>query len=257
MARPNLLRLGFSSVRALRVDRPRQAGSATVTHEGLSPILLALGGSGGLGNVDRSDLESYLNALDDVDPQSLTPGHALAFWINLYNSLVIRLAVDTRDRSASSVLEIRSAFDRPVVTIGRENLSLLDIETGKIRRFGDPRIHGSLVCGSLSCPTLRPEPFDGARVAEQLDAQMRSFLRSGAAIVDRTTGRLSLSRIFLWYGSDFVRPHRMPAFIPSSKARIATAVATWLDADDRAWFESTSPIVNFQSYDWGLGCVVA
>ena len=249
MTGPNLLHLGFSTVRALRVDCPRRGGSATVSHEGLSPILLALAGSGGLRNVHRSDLDSYLDALDEVDPQSLTPGHALAFWINLYNALAIRLAVETRDRSA---------FDRPAVMIGGENLSLLDIETGKIRRFGDPRIHGSLVCGSLSCPTLRPEPFDGARVGEQLEAQMRSFLRSEAAVVDRTAGRLSLSRIFLWYGSDFVvRPHRMPAFVPSSKARIAVAVANWLEADDRAWFESTSPAVDFQSYDWGLGCVVA
>ena len=30
-----------------------------------------------------------------------------------------------------------------------------------------------------------------------------------------------------------------------------------IDADDRAWFESNSPAVEFQSYNWGLGCVVA
>ena len=51
------------------------------------------------------------------------------------------------------------AFDAPWAMVGGESLSLNDIEHGKIRRFRDPRIHAALVCGSVSCPTLRYEPF--------------------------------------------------------------------------------------------------
>jgi hypothetical protein len=57
-----------------------------------------------------------------------------------------------------SVLRMPGAFSAPFVTVAGERLSLDAIEHAKIRRFADPRIHAALVCGSVSCPTLRPPP---------------------------------------------------------------------------------------------------
>ena len=111
-----------------------------------------------------------------------------------------------------------------MIEVAGEKLSLIDIEHGKIRRFSDPRIHGALVCGSLSCPTLRPEPFVGSTLQEQLNDQMAQFLRLGGAVVDRDAGVLSLSRVFRWYGSDFVRPRIMPLLFPTRMHRVANKV---------------------------------
>ena len=108
------------------------------------------------------------------------------------------------------------AFDTPWAMVGGESLSLNDMEHGKIRRFQDPRIHAALVCGSVSCPSLRYEPF-GDNLGEQLDEQIRTFLAGGGAHVDRDSGTLQLSRVFLWYGGDFVRPGRMPTWIPARR----------------------------------------
>ena len=83
----------------------------------------------------------------------------LAFWLNLYNAGALALAADTLSAGENTVLRIPGAFDAPWAMVGGESLSLNDIEHGKIRRFGDPRIHAALVCGSASCPTLRYEPF--------------------------------------------------------------------------------------------------
>ena len=148
------------------------------------------------------------------------------------------------------------AFNGSGVRGGRTSLRLPDLERGKNRRSGDPRIHAALVCGSVSCPTLRHEPYEGD-VDGQRDAQMRSFLAMGGASVDRDNGILRLSRVLLWYGRDLVAPHRMPTFLPARRRSLAVAVAPWLLPGDASWVLATRPKVEFAAYDWALACSIA
>lgn len=200
------------------------------------------------------DLDDYTRALASHEPDELSREDALAYWINLYNAGALILAGEAYATGERSVLRLPGAFTRPLVRVAGEHLSLDNIEHGKVRRFGDPRIHAALVCGSVSCPTLRFEPFLGSQVDDQLEDQMRNFLASGGATTDGDT--LALSRVFLWYGADFVRPHRMPSLIPARRGRIAAAVVPWLHEDEQDWFRTTRPGVRFQDYDWGLACSV-
>lgn len=221
-----------------------------VDHDALSPVLNALD-DGGLAAVVawESHLDGYLDELSTVMPDSLSRPEAIAYWLNLYNAAAVKLAVETWHLGEGSVLRIPGAFSRGVVTVAGERLSLDAIEHAKLRRLRDPRIHSAMVCGSLSCPTLRAEPYAGARIDAQLDDQMRSFLAGGGAF--EADGSLKLSRVFLWYGADFVRPHRMPTFIPTSRTKILHALVPWLPSGiDR------SARVEFQPYDWSLSCSV-
>lgn len=252
MERPNVIRVAWSIVRSLsKTSAPRSDGTSGVDHSLLFPVLLSLA-AGGLGEAARAsaELDRYLKSLEDVTPDDLSRDEALAFWLNIYNAAAVQLAARAWLASEDSVLAVPGGFRRPVVEIAGETLSLDDIEHGKVRRFGDPRIHSALVCGSLSCPTLRDEPYSGERLHDQLDDQMRSFLDGGGAIPDGDDG-VALSRTLLWYGSDFVRPYRMPTLIPASKKAVLEAVRPWLPADLR---DVTS--VSFQGYDWGLACSV-
>ncbi|MEA3510796.1 MAG: hypothetical protein U9R51_05105, partial [Actinomycetota bacterium] len=70
-------------------------------------------------------------------------------------------------------------------------------------------------------------------------------------------GTLRLSRIFLWYGGDFTRPHRMPTLLPARKKDLSKVVARWLSNADADWVLSASPKVEYASYDWGLACSIA
>lgn len=108
----------------------------------------------------------------------------------------------------------------------------------------------------MSCPTLRLEPY-GGDVDAQLDGQMRSFLASGGASVDRDAGVLRLSRVFLWYGRDLVAPHRMPTILPARRRAIANAVAAWLPPRDADWVWTARPKISFFDYDWDLACSIA
>ncbi len=258
MAGPNPISVFLSILRARRLNPPVPTGSGEVDHSAFNPILTAVAG-GGVAALEpvKGDLRAYLDSLGSVDPDDLATDEALAFWLNLYNAAALDLARRAGADGHNSVLEIGDGFSGTVATIAGEDLSLEGIEHGKIRRFRDPRIHAALVCGSVSCPTLRFKAFTGESLDRQLDDQMRYFLSSGAFVTDRQAQVAFLSRVFLWYGADFARPRRMPTLLPAGKRSIAAAASRWLNSEEAEWFETNRPAIKFQKYDWGLGCTVS
>jgi len=254
---PNPLRVAWSVLRSRQRRRPNPTGTSLVDHAALVPILERLRQDGVRALVPlREDLRTYRDAVAAVDPDTLPRDEALAYWLNLYNAGALDVAAEAADSSESSVLRLPGAFDRPWVTVAGEQLSLDGIEHGKVRRFRDPRVHGALVCGSASCPTLRYEPYRGAELDRQLTDQMAAFLAGGGAVADRGAEVLHLSRVFLWFGGDFTRPTRMPTWLPAGKSSLVAALQPWLDADLTQWINESAPKVAFQSYDWSLACSI-
>lgn len=253
---PNPIRVAWSIFLARRVAPPGLPGTATADHTGLEPVLQALaeGGTPALTRV-QGDLDEYLAGSRTVDPTSLGRPEQLAYWLNLYNAGALKIAAQAFAEGSESVLRVPGGFDAPMFDIAGERLSLDAIEHGKIRRFGDPRIHAALVCGSVSCPTLRYEPYRGDQLEAQLDDQLRRFLAGGGLQLDLDSRTVHLSRVFLWYGGDFTRPHRMPTWIPARPHALVGALLPWLD-EAASWVASTKPTVRFQPYDWGLRCSV-
>jgi len=257
---PNPAGAAWSMLRARRhpAPRPRRTSSVEVDHSDLTWILETCLESGVASLVDNAGaLEAYRDTMETVDPDDLEPAGALAFWMNLYNAGALRTAAQAYNTDAGSVLRVPGAFTQPWVTIAGRTLSLDDIEHGKIRRFGDPRIHGALVCGSASCPTLRPEPFHGTVLDAQLDDQLRTFIRNGGGSVSRSDNTLWLSSVFKWYGRDFTDPHAMPNLAPANTPRLRDTIAHWFPHDDATYIWTHRPRVQFMPYDWGLGCSVA
>lgn len=254
---PNAIRALWSILWARRVGRPEPRGSGTVDHSAFAPALDELRRPGGLARVNRDGLSIYLVQVSSTEPDSLSGPEALAFWLNVYNAAAVRAAAEAVASGAVSVVDLPRAFDVKVVDVAGESLSLNDIEHGKIRRFGDPRIHGALVCGSISCPTLRHVPFVGEDLDAALDEQMNILFANGGVSADKATGVVHLSRVLFWYGADFVRPVRMPSLVPVRKSAVLSAVDRWLPKEISAWVVSEQPKVSFQSYDWGVGCSIS
>ncbi len=238
-------------VRALMTVRaPAPAGSEEATIFESYEDVLASVARDGVGSLPAwtATLDELVEASGEVDPDELTPSGAMAFWLNLYNAAALRRAAAAFEQGVETVWRVPGAFSRPVAAVAGERLSLDAIEHAKLRRMGDPRIHGALVCGSVSCPTLRFEPYRAADLDRQLDDQMRSFLANGGAMVG--AGRVSLSRVFKWYGGDFTRPDRMPIWLPARRSDLLAALRRWHPAlPERAE-------VEFQAYDWALACAV-
>ncbi|MCL1587152.1 MAG: DUF547 domain-containing protein [Actinomycetia bacterium] len=257
---PNPAMAAWSMVRARRLSPPQPDPHSTIVvdHSDLGQVLDDFAISGITSLTDSANaLESYRDSLEAIDPDRLNATEALAFWMNLYNAGALWAAGVAFDDDMGSVLRIPSAFSGRWATIAGVELSLNDIEHGKIRRFGDPRIHGALVCGSASCPTLRSEPFTGADLDHQLEDQLRFFISHGGGSVNRADNTVWLSSVLKWYGRDFTSPHTMPNIAPANTDRLRDTVAYWFSPDDAEYIWEKTPDVVFMPYDWGLGCSVA
>lgn len=256
---PNPLLVGWSVLISLhRVRAPRPQGEGSVDHSLLSVALGQLAGHG-LGRLRALEpvLVDYLKQMSTIDPEALDPSQALAYWLNAYNAAALIRAAQAQRNGEESVLGMPGSFDDSIFEVPGESLSLDGIEHGKIRRFKDPRIHAALVCGSVSCPTLRREPYRGTGLSEALDRQMRTFLSSGGLKIEPDRGVVRLSRIFRWYGTDFVAPNRMPAVWPVRRRSVLEALRPWMSQAEIEWIDGTRPRVEFSAYDWALGCAIA
>ncbi len=171
----------------------------------------------------------------------------LAFWINAYNVLAIDLVA--RHPGIASIRDIGS-FLRPVWKheagrVGGQGISLDTIEHGILRKLGEPRMHAAIVCASVSCPSLRREPWDASRLDAQLDDAVRRWLASPAKglRLDRAASVVWLSRIFDWFESDF-GPDGALAF-----------ASRHLSATDRAFIEAQRPRIAYLAYDWRVNAL--
>ena len=157
-----------------------------------------------------ADLRSRLAA---VDVAALPRNDQLAYWINLYNIGTVSTVVENypvnsiRDISTDPIIRL-NVFKKPRVKVRGGQLSLNDIENDKIRAaFKDPRIHFAINCAAVSCPPIRPEPYVGSRVGEQLDDQARKFLNDpvrGVKIEPDGGGVvIHVTKVMDWFGDDF------------------------------------------------------
>ncbi len=253
---PNYARSAWSMFRSLKVPQPNPTGSGSVDHTAFTPVLeqLKAGGLRGLSK-QHSAIANYLTHLEEVDPDALSEAEALAFWINLYNATSLQLVAEASGAALTSVLRTPGVFHGKRVTVAGEHLSLDGIEHGKVRRFKEPRIHAALVCGSVSCPTLRSEPFEGPNLDQQLGHQMRVFLGTGGAQVSESGDVVTLSKVFQLYGGEFAHPEAMPTLKQVKKWEILAAVKQWMDPKDVQRM-AARPSIEFQEYDWSLSCEV-
>jgi hypothetical protein len=184
----------------------------------------------------------------------------LAFWINVYNALVLHAIVGLGVRR--SVARAWNFFGRAAYRIGAFVFTADDVEHGVLRGnrrrvlrprlpFGardprrafalsplDPRVHFAINCGARSCPPVgvyRAETIDA-----QLDLATRSFVN---AEVSLEHGHVVCSRLLKWYRGDFEAAGGLTAFLLRHLDEGPTR---------RALAEGAAPGVRFRAWDWSL-----
>jgi hypothetical protein len=126
-----------------------------------------------------------------------------AFLINAYNLLVIDKVVN--NYPISSPQSIEGFFTKQDVIIGKEDMSINDIENKLIRPvFKDARVHFALVCGAKGCPEITKYAYQSDKIEQQLENKTIETLNDPNFIkYNFTTKELGLSEIFKWYADDF------------------------------------------------------
>lgn len=186
---------------------------------------------------DRKALDEYVARLAEGRPSALPSPDALAFWIDAYNALTLKLILD--HYPLESIKDIGSPWKRKLIGVEGRELSLDEIENDVIRRqWDEPRIHFALNCAAVSCPPLRAGAYTGAGLDAQLEEQTRAFLSDSATNRLDADGKLHLSKIFQWYGEDFEGD--------------GTSLVDWLLPHFPELPVDRAPRIEFGGYDWDL-----
>lgn len=154
--------------------------------------------------------------LADFDPAQLeSREERLAFYINAYNILAIKMVAD--HWPVTSIKDVGSIFapvwKKEAGKIGGKPVSLDDIEHVILRKMGEPRMHFAIVCASISCPDLHTEPYSAASLSRQLDVQVKAFLHNPAKGLKLDKAGILISRIFSWFSADFEAAGGVRVFI--------------------------------------------
>lgn len=158
---------------------------------------------------DRALLENYVARLAALPISVYSRAEQMAYWINLYNALVVRLVVD--HYPIASIRDVGKGPDesgvgpwkKELVEVEGTPLSLHDIAHRILRPiWRDPRVHYALACGAVSCPNLQPEPFYADQLDRQLSEAAMAYVNDRRCI--RIEGdQLGLSSLYRWYRDDF------------------------------------------------------
>jgi len=214
---------------------------------------------------DRAQLDDVTRSLDAPlagEESSWSRHQRMAFWINAYNVFTLQAIVDHYPiRSGWFTLQPRNSIrqidgvwtDLRWRAAGR-TLTLDDIEHGILRpEFGDPRIHFAINCASIGCPPLAGQPYRADGLDSQLDEAARTYLAIPAGLGEDGDDLL-VSRIFDWYGEDFVERFApsIAADRPPKERAILGVIAAYGPASLSARAKTGQPGIRFLQYDWSL-----
>ena len=150
---------------------------------------------------DPQLLQASLELFTKTQPnKSWSQEERLAYWINAYNAFTIKLIID--NYPINSIKDLKNPWDQEFIPIGKQLMSLNQIEHDILRKMKEPRIHFAIVCASKSCPKLLNEAYTPSKLDLQLTLATEEFLS------DETKNNLSvetikLSKIFKWFSEDF------------------------------------------------------
>lgn len=205
--------------------------------------------------------------LNQCSPSHLDEDERKAFFINVYNALTIH-GLATAEQLPRSVLDVSNFWKLTCYSIGGMIFSLDDIEHGVLRgnkphpaakeppfpegdprralamKSCDPRIHFALVCGAKSCPSI--QVYSAKNLDRGLNAAAKNFC-SQEVRVNIVARRVSLSKIFEWYATDF----------GANERELLKWLTTHLQGESKSGLEqllTSSDPINTESteYNWNL-----
>jgi hypothetical protein len=230
------------------------------------------------GIIKSSDkLDAYLGQLGSISETSYenwTVEQKLAFWINAYNAFTIKAIVDNYPIKrgftlkglfvpSNSILQIPGVWsDLKFRAVGRL-VTLEEIEHKILRKqFNEPRIHFAINCASKGCPNIRSEAYRPDIVYQQLESQAIDFINDPVkgVNIDRENKRVELSKIFKWFGEDFINNYgNTDLFIGRNgkeKAVLNVVVSYLQDEDKKEFVKANDFKISYLSYDWRLNEII-
>lgn len=213
-------------------------------------------------SAEHARVVQAVGGLGDVDFKRLRIAAQTAFWLNVFNAVVVRDIAQLAQ--AETVKDVETFFDETRVRVAGFGYSLDHIEHGLLRgnvpKFGakrppmerddprlahtplayDERMHFGLYSAGRSSPPLRV--FDGGHVDRDLEDAALDYLRREVR-VEQDGALIILPRQFYWYREDF----------GDEQAALGFALARLDDESvDKVDARRGKVKVRYADFDWSL-----
>ncbi len=160
---------------------------------------------------DKLLLNSYIEDLTQLVISDYSSNEQLAFWVNLYNALVVQVVL--QHMPIASIEDVGSSFfgggpwEEKLVTIDGTELSLQDLSNRILRPiWNDSRIHYALCSARRQDPNLQKEVFLGEKIDQQMDQAAREYVNNFRGVQVQKEGQESfiwVSALYETYMEDF------------------------------------------------------
>ncbi len=152
----------------------------------------------------QTKFNAYLDELKNNPPVATwSRNEKMAYWINAYNAFTVKKIIDNYPLGSIQELSGGKVWDDKWINIGKKTYSLNEIENGILRpTYKDARIHFAVNCAAKSCPSLHNRAFTAGNLESLLEKQTKKFVNN-ADFNTITADKVTVSKIFDWYGSDF------------------------------------------------------
>lgn len=192
---------------------------------------------------DRVKLGSFLNYLQSMEPRQLNSLEQKAYWLNLFNAALIKEVIDKKVKRTVRALGSR-LWRGNKLDISTQKTSLDDIEHGVLRPiFKDPRIHFSIVGGSVGSGEIQATAFTATNVEQMLEENAVKFINHPRGVLIEND-EITISTIFKWYKTDF----------GENADEVRQYLLTYLEDDKKTVFESIQKMRY--DYDWSINSPV-
>ena len=140
-----------------------------------------------------------------------------------------------------------------------EEFTLGEVERRLLSKtFADPRAYLAIAYAGRSSPSLRRTPYRGAKLNQQLDAQVKAFLASRQGFrIDRSKNIVFLSALFRpsWRGKDFVDRYATDKKFkdrPAETRAVLNFLTRYLSQEDIYFLEVENYTISYMNFDWRL-----
>ena len=196
---------------------------------------------------DAAKLMAYLDYLQGLDPRDYPRAEQMAYWINLYNAVTVKVVLDAYP--VETIRDIHRGmtpytgpWDDVHARVAGDDLTLNHIEHGILRPlWRDERIHYAVNCAAYGCPHLLDTAFTAANTEELLDAGARDYVNSfrGVDVVDEA--HIVISSIYDWYVEDF----------GGTEESVLEHLRRYAEGDLAALLNGFEGAIDYD-YDWSL-----
>ncbi|CDZ77944.1 hypothetical protein BN59_02240 [Legionella massiliensis] len=158
---------------------------------------------------DYDLLKNYVNKMSKIDIDNYNRNEQLAFWINLYNALTVKVIADYYPVGSIEEINISPGlfsigpWGKKLIVVDESSLSLDEIQNRIIRPvWNDQRALYALNNGSIGAANLSKKVYQGATLDAALDEAAFGYINSlrGVQVIE---GSLIVSKIYEWFSEDF------------------------------------------------------